>query len=139
MPTERDTSGDPSIVESEGRGNWVLGRVGAPGATCGDVTVRFRCRRGAPQAATVEWRVPPGRYPDDARDEVIAYLDWYLRSYLEMHPVGALHVDVVDAAWLAGRTNEPDRAAFLAVHAAMSKTDLPPRELRMSPNEDSTS
>lgn len=127
MPT-----GTPS-VEAKGSGRFRLG-VG-PGATGGDLEVRLRCYADRPTGVTVEWQVPHARMPDEGRQETVEYLEWYLRDYLQLHPVGALHLEVVDAGWWDDRRNEPKRAAFLAVHQAMTNAGLPPRPIFEPPDD----
>jgi hypothetical protein len=67
--------------------------------------------------------------PAEAKREAIEYLEWYLTAYLDTQPIGALHLTVVDAGWFTDRRNEPERAAFIAVHTAMAKVGQAAREL----------
>jgi len=126
------TSPDSPSVEARGSCHFRFG-VGS-GATGGDLELLLRCYADRPSTATVEWQ-GGDRMPAEAKREAIEYLEWYLTDYLKKHPVGALHVTVVDAGWLTDRRNEPQRAAFLAVHEAMTKAGLPARELFVPPED----
>jgi len=127
------TPSETPSTEATGSCHFRLG-VG-PGATGGDLEVHLRCYADQPTGATVEWQVPDDRMPAEGRRETMEYLEWYLRDYLQLHPVGALHLTIVDAAWCSDRRNEPERAAFIAVHEAMTKAGLPPRPT-FAPPED---
>ena len=120
-------------AEARGSGRFRLG-VGL-GATGGDLGVRLRYYADRPVGATVEWLIPHDQVPAEGRREAIEYLEWYLRDYLRSHPVGALHLEVVDAGWWSDRRNEPTRAAFLAIHQAMTNAGLTPRPLFSPPGE----
>src|SRR4051812_15902165 len=131
-PASMKPTGTPS-AEGKGSGRFRIG-FGAD-ATGGDLEVDLRCYADRPNEATVEWQVDDDRMPAEGRRETIEYLEWYLRDYLQLHPVGALHVAVVGAGWWSDRRNEPKRAAFIAVHQAMTNAGLPPRPL-FAPPED---
>ena len=125
-------TGTPS-AEGKGSGRFRLGH-GADG-TGGDLDVHLRCYADRPNGVTVEWQVEDDPMPAEARRAAIEYLEWYLRDYLQLHPVGALHLTVVGAGWFSDRRNEPQRAAFIAVHEAMTKAGLPPRPLFADPDD----
>lgn len=124
----------PHFSSGHGSCHFRLG-IGSE-ATGGDLELDLHCAFGKDCSVSVDWQSPLHGIPDEARQKIVSYLDWYLRDYLELHPVGALSVVVTQAGWSMERRNEPERAAFLAVHQAMTNAKLPPRPLFAPPDEE---
>lgn len=126
--------GATPATPSRGTGRFILGF--GPEGTCGDVDLLLEVHPGPETAVTIEWSVPEGCVPAEARARIVSYLEWYLEDYLSKEPVGSLRVDVVAAGWGEERRNEPERAAFLAIREAMTNAKLPPRDLFEPPSAD---
>jgi hypothetical protein len=128
-------STDP-IKAGRGSGHFLLGT--GPAATGGDVEIELRCFPAPNPAISVEWKAPWQGVPVEAQKRIISYIERYLRGYLELHPVGSLHVTVVGAGWFTDRHNEPERAAWIALHYAIVNAKLPPPPLYAPPDSDET-
>jgi hypothetical protein len=115
-----------------GSGRFRLG-LGAD-ATGGDVDIELRCFPAQVPAVSVEWSASSEAMPAKARQQTVSYIERYLRDYLSEHPVGSLHVAVVGAGWFTDRRNEPERAAWIALHSAIVDAKLPPPPLYAPPD-----
>jgi hypothetical protein len=116
----------------QGSGRFRLG-VGV-GATGGDVDIELRCFPASAPAVSVEWLAASEAVPAQARQQIVSYIERYLNGYLSQHPVGSLHVAVVSAGWFTDRLNEPERAAWIALHRAITAAKLPPPPLYAPPD-----
>jgi len=99
----------------------------------GHVDVELSCFSGRPFTVSVEWTAPLDAAPAPARHEILFYAERYLQNYLQLHPVGSLHVNIVSAGWDAERENDAERAAVLALHSAIRDAKLPPLPLFAPP------
>lgn len=116
-----------------GRGSGLFRLGNGPDATGGNVEIELRCKPDAAPAVSVEWLAPHDTVPAHARHQILSYIEAYLRGYLGKNPVGKLHVSVVGAGWFTDRRNEPDRAAWIALHYAIVNAKLPPPSLYAPP------
>lgn len=100
---------------------------------CGHVDIELSCFSESPSTVSVEWTAPLDSAPAHARHQILFYAERYLQNYLQLHPVGSLHVNVVCAGWDAERENDAERAAVLALHSAIRDAKLPPLPLYAPP------
>src|SRR5579859_1550177 len=121
--------------EKFGRGSGLFRLGTGPDATGGNVEIELRCVPAAAPVVFVEWLAPHDSVPPQARQQTLAYIERYLRGYMGRNPVGALHVSVVGAGWFADRHNEPERAAWIALHHAIVDAELPPPPLYAPPTD----
>jgi hypothetical protein len=123
----------PGIVR--GRCEFRLGT--GLGATGGSIEIELRhfpIPTSTPSVA-VEWRAETNEVPQDARQQTVSYIEKFLRGYLICNRVGSLHVAVVRAGWFSDRLNETERAAWNALHEAITRARLPPPILYAAPDE----
>lgn len=102
-------------------------------ATGGDIKIELSCCPSTTPEVFIEWRASPDSVPDEARKEIVSFIDSFLRNYLERNPIGAFYVIVVDAGWDTKRRNEPVRATWIALHYAIKDAKLPPALLYAAP------
>ena len=121
-------------ASNTGRGSGYFRLGFGADATGGDVRIELRCLPASVAAVSIEWLASPEAVPAEARQQITSYIESYLRGYLVLHPVGALHVAIVGASWFTERRNEPERAAWIALHAAIVDAKLPPPVLYAPPD-----
>jgi hypothetical protein len=115
-----------------GSGRFRLG-FGA-NATGGDVEIQLQCIPATAPTVSVEWLVSPENVPTQARQQIVSYIEEYLHDYLALHPVGSLRVTIVGAGWFTERRNDPERAAWIALHGAIIDAKLPAPPLYSPPD-----
>ena len=98
-------------------------------ATGGDVDIELRYFPASSPTVSVEWSASSEAVPAVVRQQIVSYIERYLHGYLSQHPIGSLHVAVVSAGCFTDRRNEPERAAWIALHAAIIDAKLPPPQL----------
>jgi hypothetical protein len=118
--------------KGRGSGCFRLG-IGAD-ATGGDIDIELRCFPAPVPAVSVEWSACSEAVPAQVRQQIVSYIERYLRGYLSQHPVGSLYVAVVGASWSTERRNDPERAAWIALHSAIIDAKLPPPPLYAAPD-----
>ena len=121
-------------ITNPGRGSGRFRLDVDASATGGDVDIELHCFVTSSPAVSVEWSASSDAVPAEAQQQILSYIERYLHSYLSEHPMYSIHVAVVSAGWFTDRRNEPERAAWIALHSAIVDAKLPPLPLYALPD-----